>query len=188
MMAEPGPGRRVARRDLVCLGGFLVFWIVPMTYHGLSGSKKMPGLPDGMLHLTNVSCLFTRTTTDWPSEYIEIQPAPGVPWVEVPEGDYFRMKVFGHRTKLNNIAMRKLPAAAFAEAAAYVRKRYVELHPREPAPFVVRFVVAAPPVVGMAHPGSWRTPPLATVPISERRVWYTGIFPDALQGGRPPTP
>lgn len=138
----------------------------------------MPGLPRFMFHLTNVSCLFTNPVQVWNEEYLEIQRAPGLPWEEVPVSDYFGMRLFGSQTRLAEIARRRLPEAAFHEAAGYVRERYAQRHPGEPALFVVRLVTVPLRPKDMGPPtGPWRKPPLSSIPISERRVWMTRVFP-----------
>jgi hypothetical protein len=166
----------VRPRDLALLAAFSVAWLVPLAYHGLNGGRPSPWVPSWLLQFTNVSCLFTRSYYAWPVEYIEAQTGPGIPWIELPEADYFAMEVFGRQTRLRQLGQRGLPALAFHEAAGFVRQRYAELHPGQPPLFVVRFVVAPYRPGPEAYAGAWRKPPLVSVPISERRVWYTRVF------------
>lgn len=177
-------GRTASLGHLLRLLLFVTCWLLPLTWHGLSGGKKMPGLPSFMLHLTNVSCLFTHPIEVWNEEYLEIQKAPGMAWEEVPVSDYFGMRLFGSQTRLGEIARRRMPKEAFHEAAAYVRDRYAQRHPGQPAPFVVRLVTVPLRPMSMGPPvGPWLKPPLSSIPVSERRVWMTRIFSWAPQPG-----
>ncbi len=184
-MTRPGSPLReglaaagVRARDLLLLSLFTVFWLAPLVFHGLNGGRVTAWMPVAILQSTNVTCLFTHSILDWPVEYIEAQTGPGVPWVQLRDQDYFAMEVFGHQNRLRQLAQRGLPPLAFHEAAAFVRARYAELHPREPPLFVVRFVVAPHRPGREAYEGGWTKPPLDPVPYAERRVWYTRVFMD----------
>jgi hypothetical protein len=177
------PGVRV--RDVALLSFFTLFWLAPVVYHGLNGGTLTGGIPVAIFQFTNVTCLFAHSTFDWPVEYIEAQTGPGLPWIELPEPDYFRMEVFGHQTRLRQLAQRALPPLAFHEAAGWVRARYAELHPGAPPLFVVRFVVTTHRPDREAFQEGWKKPPLAPVPLEARRVWYTRVFEDGLDSPAP---
>lgn len=178
MVPDVARGQGVRTRDVALLSVFTLFWLVPVIYHGLNGGAVTDKVPRAIFQFTNVTCLFAHSTLDWPVEYIEAQTGPGIPWIELPEQDYFSMEVFGHQTRLRQLAQRALPPLAFHEAAGWVRTRYAELHPGAPPLFVVRFVVTLHRPDREAFEGGWKKPLLAPVPIEERRVWYTRVFED----------
>jgi hypothetical protein len=184
-MVEAGAGKGPPRkRDVALLVVFTVVWLIPVVFHGLNGGRRTAGVPLAMLHFTNVTCLFTRSILDWPVEYIEAQTGPGIPWIELPDEDYFAMEIFGRQTRLRQLAQRGLPPLAFYEAADFVRARYAELHPGEPPLFVVRFVVTTHTPGAEAYRGGWTKPPLGPVPFAARRVWYTRVFEDPVVSPR----
>ena len=185
MVGDGASGGGVRARDIALLSAFTVFWLVPVAFHGLNGGRVTALMPLAVLQFTNVTCLFTGSMLAWPVEYIEAQTGPGVPWIELPERDYFAMEVFGHQTRLRQLAQRGLPPLAFHEAAGWVRARYAELHPHDPPLFVVRFVVTEHKPGGEVFQGGWKKPPLEPVPFSERRVWYTRVFEEGPYPGTP---
>lgn len=168
----PAP-RRFLRRDAFLLAVFLFYWILPITYHALSHGKRMPGSPEWMYHLTNVSCLFLHATPAWPVEYVQILPAKDQEWITLSETEYSTMFVFGNRTRLSEIHRRGLDQFAYPELAPWLVQRYVELHPDRARPVALR-LVRAHDVTGRETPrGHWRMPPLESIPNDERKVIFT---------------
>jgi len=164
-------------RDVLGLFGFLLFWLLPMAYHGITGLRPMPLMPLRLLHLTNVSCLFTRAVPSWPFEYLQVLPRQGGAWETLPESDYFKMPIFGNRTRLSELTRSELAPQAFYELAVWVQERYAERHGSLPvAVRVVRTYYTAfePPR------GRWSQPPIEAVPEEARSVVLT-FYPGQRQ-------
>jgi hypothetical protein len=166
------PPRAVRARDAAALALFVLFWLVPITYHGFHGGERMPGWPYPLLHLTNVSCLFKGSVPVWFYDYVQVQPGAGRPWVTLDESEYFQMPAFGHRTRMDELFRRQLGDRALQEMLSWIRRRYHERHPGEPAPTSVRVVSGHFRVGDPIPPGHWRKPPLAAVPADRQQAWY----------------
>jgi hypothetical protein len=156
----------------VAFGLFCLLWLLPITYHGLHGGNPMPGWPYPLVHLTNISCLFKASVPVWYYDYIQVQPRPGQPWVTLDEHDYFRMPAFGHRTRFDEMVRRQLGDLSLQEVLIWVRGRYVERHPGEPAPLALRLVSGYFRVGDAIPAGRWRKPPFASVPADRQQVWF----------------
>jgi hypothetical protein len=162
---------------VIGLLGFLLLWLLPVTYHGLTGLRPMPFFPVRFLHLTNISCLFTRAVPSWPFEYLQVLPAQGGQWETLRESDYFQMPVFGNRTRLSELTRSELPPQAFYELAVWVQQRYADRH----GSFPVAVRVLRTYYTGTGAPtGRWTQPPLEAVPEEARAVVFT-FYPGQRQ-------
>lgn len=169
-------------RDAAALGAFTLFWLLPVLYHGLSGARPLPGLPDSLYHLSNVSCLFSNSMPIWPFHYIQVRQEEDGPWLAVAEGEYFAMPAFGHRNRFDELARRDMTERAWIELLAWIRRRYEERHPGRPALVGAR-VVWSVFIVGEPIPkGHWRKPPIESVPPDRLRVKYEVAFGPPLGG------
>lgn len=174
-MVSPTSPPRAKLEDVARLAFFALFWILPVTYHGLSGSQRMPGWPRTLVHLTNISCLFTESMSTWPFDYIQVQTGSDE-WTTLEESDYFRMPAFGYRTRFDELTRRGLGDPPLQELAYWVAKRHRELHPQSPPVTALRLVRA---FISLADPipeGHWRDPPLTAVPPDRQRVWFMVTF------------
>jgi hypothetical protein len=173
--------------DVIGLLGFIIAWLVPVTYHGLTGLRPMPFMPLRLLHLTNISCLFTRAVPSWPFEYLQVLPKHDGAWETLRESDYFDMPVFGNRTRFSELTRSELGPQAFYELTVWVQERYAERH----GSFPVAVRVLRTYYSGTAMPaGRWRQPPLEAVPEEARAVVFTFYpgqrqVPPEEEGGRP---
>ena len=151
-----------------------------MIYRGLT-NRPMPGMPRALSFVQNVSALFPSGMKFWRVDYIQILPQGSQAWITVPESDYFQMTPFGHRTRLNQLfnittSTGKSSSRLQAEAAAWIRVRYIAQHPDRPKPDAVRFVSAQYPVGRDAPLGYWRKPELTSFPPQNRFVMSTHRF------------
>ncbi len=172
-------GALIIQRDLIGLTAFLVLWLGPMAYRGLT-NRPMPGLPRLLTYLHNVSALFPTAMPYWRVDYVLIRPEGSDAWTALPEAEYFRMTPFGHRTRLHqlmNISLTPGGHARRAEAAAWIRARYIARHPQRPRPAAVRFVGAQYRTGRDAPRGPWRTPPLESFHPEESFILSTHDFP-----------
>jgi hypothetical protein len=168
-------------RQACAFAFFSLFWLVPVACNGLRGGRPTPGVPVRLIHLANVSCLFSFAMPSWPIHYMQVQLDPQGEWRTLPEADYFRMEAFGHRTRLTDMLSRGLGDRALQELALWIRRRYQELHPGGPAPVGFRMLSTLFRAGDPIPAGHWRTPPLDTVPADRREVWFEVRFegPDA---------
>lgn len=170
--------------DRVALVGFVLLWLVPVAYLGFS-KRSVPGMPPALSFLQNVSCLFPKRVRIWRIDYIQVLPQLGGDWVTLPEEEYFQMPAFGYRTRLPRfmaLTMSKARWASRADLASWIHQRYQTLHPDEPAPIAVRFVVGHYRAEEHAPVGRWQKPPLEAFAPQETLVKSTHEF------GPHPTP
>lgn len=143
-------------------------WLVPMAVTGVS-NRAVPHFPRYLQNLHRCACLFTKRTPTWTTSYLQIEPAGSGTWVELSEDGYFDMPAFGYRTRLDRIVghsagVRAGGEARLLELAQFVRTRWSELHPGEPALGALRFSWAATSVDELRRePGRYQKPPLATL-------------------------
>ena len=171
--------------DVVALLCALTLWVAPMMYRGFT-NHPIPGMPRFLSLLQNVSALFSRGVKHWRVDYIQVLPAGSQEWITIPEEDYFQMTPFGHRTRLHELLNRTSRQSGHplqAEAAAWIRKRYIALHPDLPRPVAVQFI-AAQYRVGRDRPaGHWRKPDLASFRPEELFITSTHRFGSSVSDG-----
>jgi hypothetical protein len=165
---------KTRKRDVLGLGAFVLFWLLPVAYRGLF-AKSPPGWPYRLDHLINISCLFTDRMHLWPLDYVEVQSSENGPWQQLPLDEYFTMQPFGYRTRMNEMLNRRLGMPSVLELTAWFRKRHAELHPEAPQIRSIRLVSAFYQVGGKPT-GRWTEPPLQSIPESMRFVWFTNTF------------
>ena len=184
------PAGQPRLRDVVALLGFVLLWLVPASYHGLTGLRPTPFLPVKLLHLLNISCLFTHSVPSWAFEYMQVLPRPDGKWETLDESDYFTMPVFGNRTRLSELTRSELAPQAFYELAVWVRQRYAERHGFPPVAVRVLRTYYSPTGPPAGH---WKQPPISEVPEEALAVVLT-FYPGQKQvpveerGGSPAAP
>lgn len=165
--------------DRLCVAGFLLLWIVPSGWHGLSRARLW--FEPARLHdWHDIACLFPQRPTTWNLYYVEVRRAGYLSWEQLDEGIGFEMEPFGHRTRLHRylVAWGADPRRAHAEVAAWLVARDREVHP-DAAPIVaLRFVWTwHSPSPDEPPEGAWKKPPLDTVPPERRRILSLHEFP-----------
>jgi len=98
----------------------------------------------------------------------------------IPEHDFFKMYVFGYRTRFHRFmsrAHRVKDKKLWQELAAWIRERYSERDSNHLLPEAVRFVWAWTKVDAKNVPvGHWRKPLLESFPKKGTRVLFTRTF------------
>src|SRR4051812_14839458 len=90
------PGVRT--QDYVCGIVFLIVWLLPVAWTGLT-LKKISFLPRVVTYFHNIGNLFTYAVPVWPLPYIQAKQQGSDEWITLPEDEYFRLKTFGFRTR-----------------------------------------------------------------------------------------
>ena len=174
-------GIPVAKKDIVGCVFFLLFWIIPVFYTGLTHHKIL-FFPRYVTYFQNIGNLFTHAVPVWPMPYIQVQLAGDPTWRTLAEEDFFRLWTFGYRTRFfeavyygTNIPdYERKSSQTQVELARWVARRYERLHPGSPAPEKIRFV-AGLYYVQKDHPpsGHWRLPPVESFPADHIYVLST---------------
>ncbi len=160
-----------AKPILSCLF-FLVFWIVPILYTGLT-QRKIAFFPRTIRYFQSVGNLFTHRVDVWPMPYIQVLLAGEENWKTLLEKDYFPMETFGYRTRLfealyyatNILDYDRKTQATRAEIARWIAKRYAQLNPGALPVQFVRFVAGLHFMDPREPPaGHWQPPPYESFP------------------------
>lgn len=163
---------------------FLVTWLIPITYVGLS-ARPVHFIPSAFQGLHNISCLFIVAPKAWQNVYYQVRLEGSRRWATVAEEDYFRMKPFGYRTRAHRLLVESVFEGSRGELqrqelARFIKDRHEALHHASPPVTAVRFL-AAHYYVGeaeMAHPaGRWTRPALEQVDKSRVTVISEHDFP-----------
>ena len=162
---------RPALRDRLCVDGFLLLWILPSGYHGLSRAP-LPGEPALLHDWHDIACLFSHRPPAWNIYFVEVRRQGRPLWEQLDEGLDFGLEPFGHRTRLHRFLVRwgLKDGVGRQEVAEYLvasdRAR------RPDAPIVALRFVWTGHVPDPARPpaGAWRRPPLADIAPTQRRI------------------
>lgn len=171
-------------RDRLCVAGFLLLWIVPSAWHGLSRAR-LSFEPARLHDWHDIACLFPNRPSTWNLYYIEVRRAGHLSWEQLDEREFFALEPFGHRTRLHRYLVAWGPdrRRGHDEVAAWLVARDREVRPGT-APIVALRVVWTwhTPTPEDPPEGAWRQPPLAAVPPDRRRIFTLHEFPE---GGAP---
>jgi hypothetical protein len=186
-LQPPVPARR---RDYAFAALFLVLWLVPISWVGLT-DRPPAFAPVYLQHLYRVACLFTERVGGWSDYYFQVQLEGSESWVTAVQEDYARMKPFGHRTRLHRmltISRRNERGTIQREQMArFIKTRFEELYPDRPRVVGLRFIhvfyrTGEPE---LAHPrGRWERPPLAAVDRRRGEVLSSHFFDERRAGAR----
>jgi len=143
---------KISKRDIFAFSFFLIIWIIPITYTGLF-NRDMPGFPRTLCYLQRIAILFTHSIESWPIFYIQVRSHENNQWQTLEEEDYFRLKPFGYRTRLNSILYHAKDSLGYKEGndrvtdrrkemAEWIASRYARLNPQKNDIDTVRFVAA----------------------------------------------
>ena len=153
-------------RDAFYFISFLVFLIAPLFFVGFT-NKSIPGMPRELTYFHKLFFLFPKRIDFWPVYYIQVQLKKDGPWMTLQDKDYFRLQPFGHRNRsarfweLMWVNHKEFKGqAAKAELVAWMTQRYIQLHPSQPPPVDVRFVMARYLPGRDGNPARWQKPPL----------------------------
>lgn len=179
------PLGRVRSRDALLLAFFVAFWLLPITWTGLT-YRPFPGVPRTLEYLHTIAYLFVPAKPTWPAYYIQARAAGSDEWMTLPEEHFFRLKPFGYRTRLSQVLARthyadgylhgqKRERARHAELAEWIAARWSPPGGGEVAGvrFLVGFTHAGDPGTSA---GRWRTPALADLPPERVHVLSTHEF------------
>ena len=136
-MTSPHPPAHLSFKNIVVSALFILFWILPVLYTGLT-KQPVRFLHPYFSYQSNVSCLFEREQLRWSNYYVQIQSAPAAGnggRIDMPQ--YSRMKPFGTFTRLEYYLMYPYRLshngtdleAGQIELAEFVRGRYETLYP-----------------------------------------------------------
>lgn len=88
-------------RNLLVLA-FVALWLVPVLYYAATNSPA-PWLPEFLQRRTNVSRLFSSEVPVWAIYAVQYRRSGNEAYQFLAEEDLFRMKPFGHRTRLQKV-------------------------------------------------------------------------------------
>ena len=167
-------------KDLFLCFFFMIFWIIPIAYVGLR-AKDISFLPRTFNYLYRLSFLFTHRAEVWPIYFIQVLPENSQEWITVNEEEYFHLKPFGYRTRLNQLLMKTHYSMGFnkewnqtrdarhEELARWIAKRYSKIYPQKEKIQAVRILEAEYPIeANRPYQGRWRQPPLSF--FSEKQI------------------
>ncbi len=83
----------------ISIGAFIVIWLLPVLYCGLVNSPA-PWLPAALQRRTNISRLFSSERPVWAVHAVEYCRASGREYEILNESEFFQMKPFGRRTRM----------------------------------------------------------------------------------------
>ena len=81
---------------------FVALWLVPVLYYAVTNSPP-PWLPEFLQRRTNVSRLFSSEVPVWAIYAVQYRTSGSEAFQFLTEEDFFRMKPFGHRTRLQKV-------------------------------------------------------------------------------------
>jgi hypothetical protein len=177
-MVRCGVPPRIARRDLALGLAFFVAWVVPI-WHGALAGYPSRALPAALRDFYSISCLFSRRSEEVPFYLVELQHQHERGWRRLPEHEYFRLLVFGYRTRCDRFMIRwgSQSRAARDELARWLARRHGEIHPDAPPVVAVRFLAGMHRIDPDVPPqGRWRKPErgVGLALLSEHRFGEAG--------------
>jgi cyclophilin family peptidyl-prolyl cis-trans isomerase len=182
------PGAR--HREHLALAAFIVIWLFPLGYMGMTAQYFSREVPRSLRFLHNSSCLFRRSVADWSEYYTQGLPTGSNVWEDLPDEIYSPMQPFGYESRMGFIHQANVHARAYngalreREMADWYRHKFAELNPDKP-PLRAWRVVRVRYAVGEPTPGApgrWRTiptrqlPPTRLIPIATVRFDQEGAL------------
>jgi len=161
---------------------FLVLWLLPMAYRGVTGNRQLiPAYPVFLRYLHVSSCLFTHRAGFWPVLYMQLQFSPSDHWTTLPDDPFFQMSPFGYRVRLDEFYRMKMYRYPLAreELARWIAGRYQQLHPHEAAPTGFRIVLGRYQSRSNVPPGQWTKPLMDAFSPEDLTILYTYQFQPA---------
>lgn len=176
-MSPPSPSSPAPRPwDRLCVAAFVLFWLIPVFWHGAVSRKPLPGDLRFLHNCHDIACLFTTRPSSWNAYYVQVR-SPGVPdWQTLDTREYFPMQPFGHRTRLHRflIDWGNKGQRGRDEVAAFIFRRHRELHPDRRQPNELRFVWTwFAPLTDRPPAGRWNPPPVEQLPGNRMRILST---------------
>lgn len=92
----------IREKDLIACILFILLWLIPIFYTGIT-NKDFPLMPRTINYLQRISFLFVNSEENWPIFYIQVRPQNSNTWITLNENDFFKLKPFGYRTRLNQL-------------------------------------------------------------------------------------
>jgi hypothetical protein len=151
----------------------LLAWHLPITYHGVVSTHRLPGVPWNLHRCHDIACLFDQAPTARHHYYLQVRTAERPDWTTVDVDEYFPMQPFGHRSRFERLLGHwgDRPKRAHRELAAWLFARHRERHPEQSRWLELRFlwtwvnITEDPPPQGAARP-----PPAESFAYDRRRV------------------
>jgi hypothetical protein len=177
------------RLDQLLSIGFLLFWLLPITYVGLLG-ETVGFAPDAVKPLYHIACLFADRASTHANFYYQVQLRGSKRWVSVPESDLSRLKPYNYSRV--HLYLNRLPNSEGSELrrrklAEFIRARHSELHPEQPPVMAARILLTVfePGDPRLANPScGWERPPFAEVDPDDTQVWSTYRFGARARPGK----
>jgi len=113
------------RLDQLLSIGFVLFWLLPITYVGLLG-ETIGFAPDAVKPLYHIACLFADRAETHANFYYQVQLRGSKRWVSVPESDLSRLKPYNYSRV--HLYLNRLPNSEGSELrgqklAEFIRSR-----------------------------------------------------------------
>ena len=182
-----GRGRhRAATFDHFAVAFFIVIWLFPFGYMGITNDYVSREWPRAVRYLHNASCLFRRNVERWSEYYIQGLPAGSSKWIELPDHIYSPMNPFGYESRMGFILQNHQHARSYNgklqewEMAHWYREKYAEINPDEPPLVSWRIVYVSYPVgeITPGAPGCWKTLPTDELAEDQLKPMATIHFED----------
>lgn len=162
------------------------YWFVPMALTGIVNESFL-SYPPVLRNQFRIACLFTHSSSSWPTTHYEVQFEPDGEWIEGPLEQFFPVDIFGHRTRFNRIVLASKDknkqgkvvgknAIRLKEIGVYIKKNWPTYFPNDPEIQRIRYTIANHPV-GKKHCmelADWSRPPLKDIPQKYKRD--LGVF------------
>ena len=180
------------RPDYLLSSAFVVLWVLPILWVGITHQKRVPLVGDFLNHNYGIACLFPDRSTGWNDYHFQVRLENRTKWFETPESDYTRMEPFGHRTRLHRMlglsARQPHGMLQRQHMAEFIKTRYEYLHPESPKIAAMRFVYVHYKASDDAakQKGRWVTPPLSAAKRFYVRSthYFDGRLPENSRGQR----
>ena len=162
------------------------YWFVPMALTGIVNESFL-SYPPVLRNQFRIACLFTHSSSSWPTTHYEVQFEANGEWVEGPLEEFFPVDIFGHRTRFNRIVLASKDknkqgkvvgknAVRLKEIGMYIKKNWPTVFPNDPEIQRIRYTIANHPV-GKKHCmelADWSRPPLKDIPQKYKKD--LGVF------------
>jgi hypothetical protein len=177
----------IKQKDLLWCLFFIVFWIIPIGYVGLT-NRDLSGIPRVITYIQRISFLFPYSIESWPIFYIQALPDGSQTWMTLDEEKFFRLRPFGYRTRLHQLLYASKDLTGYPtgreraddrreELARWIARRYTQLFPGLPRLRAVRFVAGFYRVQRRSsYEGHWRNPFLESFPENLKYIVSTHYF------------
>lgn len=169
------------RLDQLLSIGFVLIWLIPITYVGLLG-KSVDLAPRAVRPFYHIACLFIDRASTHANFYYQVRLQGSRRWITVPESDLSRLRPYNYtrvQWYLNRQPQMEGAELRRQRLAEFIRARYAALNPEQPPVVAARIlsVVFKPGDPRLTHPScGWTRPPFAEVDRGDARIWSIHSF------------